>query len=66
MDLQLEVFLKLFEVTRLNQSEFAKQTGKPPVRISEWKNGKVVPSFKQLELMADKLGYRLKVELVKK
>jgi len=66
MDIQTEVFLKLLEVTDMNQTEFGKLTGKRPERISEWKKGKYLPSIKQLELMADKLGYRLKFELVKK
>lgn len=65
MDAQLEIFLKLLEVTNFNQTELAKRTGKPVERINEWKNGKHLPSFKQLVLMAEKMGYSLHVELVK-
>lgn len=65
MDIQFEIFLKLLETVNYNQSEFARIVGKPPERVSEWKNGKHVPSFKQLLVMADKLGYNLNVELVK-
>jgi len=66
MDIQYELFLKLLEVANSNQTELAKRTGKPVERINEWKNGKHLPSLKQLELMADKLGYGLHVELVRK
>ena len=66
MNAQYELFMKLMELENLNQKDFAKKTGKCPERINEWKNGKYLPSFKQLELMADQLGYKLKIELVKK
>ncbi|MBA4155528.1 helix-turn-helix transcriptional regulator [Flavobacterium sp.] len=66
MSLQTEVFLKLLEISKLNQKDFGKLTGKRPERLSEWKNEKYSPTIKQLELMADKLGYRLKFDLVKK
>jgi transcriptional regulator with XRE-family HTH domain len=66
MNAQYKLFLKLKELENLSQIDFAKRTGKRPERINEWKNGKYLPSFKQLELMADQLGYNLKIELVKK
>lgn len=65
MDLQFEIFLKLLEITDFNQSQLGRRIGKPASRINEWKNGKHLPSFNQLLLMADKLGYSLYVELVK-
>jgi hypothetical protein len=53
MDKQLEIFLKLLEVTNFNQTELAKRTGKPVERINEWKNWKHLPSFKQLVMMVE-------------
>ncbi|GGD35212.1 helix-turn-helix domain-containing protein [Flavobacterium orientale] len=65
MEIQFELYLKLLAITDFNQTEFAKLTGKPVGRINEWNKGKHVPSFKQLVLMVEKLGYRLNVDLAK-
>lgn len=66
MNIQTQILLKLIEISKVNQNEFGELTGKRPQRISEWKHEKYSPTIKQLELMADKLGYRLKFDLVKK
>ncbi|WP_026705033.1 helix-turn-helix domain-containing protein [Flavobacterium soli] len=65
MEIQFEIFLKLLEIVNFNQAELSRRTGKPVERINEWKNGKHLPSFKQLVVRTEKLGYNLNVELVK-